>query len=97
MIGGSSFPAAAPMALINPQFCVGYPVDLLISRKLLTLAEGTFGVTDTNGNIMFKVKGKVFSIHDRRVLLDAAGNPLLTFHQKVLLLYFFIYNYFLGN
>lgn len=49
----------------------------------MTLSEGNFGVTDVNGNIMFRVKGKLFSLHDRRVLYDAAGNPLITFQQKV--------------
>lgn len=81
---GPSYPAAAsPVAVISPQFCVGYPVDLTIVRKLMTLSEGTFGVTDVNGNIMFKIKGKFFSLHDRRVLLDAAGTPIITFQQKV--------------
>ncbi|KAL8501936.1 hypothetical protein ACS0TY_021168 [Phlomoides rotata] len=87
-MGGSSYPPVVePMsqvAVISPQFCVGYPVDLIISRKMMTLEDGTFGVTDVNGNMMFKVKDKVFSMHDRRVLLDAAGNPLLTFQQKLL-------------
>ncbi|KAK4396055.1 protein LURP-one-related 15 [Sesamum angolense] len=50
----------------------------------MTLSEGSFGVTDVNGNIMFRVKGKLFSLHDRRVLLDATGIPIITFQQKLL-------------
>ncbi|KAL8526527.1 hypothetical protein ACS0TY_015647 [Phlomoides rotata] len=87
MMVGSSNQPPPPMnsvAVISPQFCVGYPVDLTISRKLMTLQDGTFGVTDINGNIMFQIKGKLFSIHDRRVLLDAAGNPIITFQQKLI-------------
>ncbi|KAI3474263.1 hypothetical protein Pfo_029244 [Paulownia fortunei] len=85
MMAGTSYPAVeSPVAVISPQFCVGYPVDLTIVRKLMSLSEGNFGVTDVNGNIMFRVKGKLFSLHDRRVLLDAAGNPLITFQQKLL-------------
>ncbi|KAL2250340.1 protein LURP-one-related 15-like [Sesamum indicum] len=85
MMTGTSYPAVAgPMAVIGPQFCVGYPVDLTIVRKLMTLSEGNFGVTDVNGNIMFRVKGKFFSLHDRRVLLDATGIPIITFQQKLL-------------
>ncbi|KAL3826181.1 hypothetical protein ACJIZ3_022210 [Penstemon smallii] len=93
MAGGSSYPYPAPppppqppqvAPVISPQFCVGYPVDLTICRKMMTLAEGSFGVTDLNGNLMFKVKGKIFSLHDRRVLCDAAENPLVTFRQKLL-------------
>nr|GEU61547.1 retrotransposon protein, putative, Ty1-copia subclass [Tanacetum cinerariifolium] len=39
-------------------------------------------LTDVNGNVMFKVKAKHFSIRDRRVLLDASGVPLLSFQKK---------------
>ncbi|PIN01903.1 hypothetical protein CDL12_25588 [Handroanthus impetiginosus] len=86
MMPGPGYPlAASPVAVIGPQFCVGYPVDLTIVRKLMSLSEGNFGVTDINGNIMFRVKGKLFSLRDRRVLLDAAGNPIITFRQKVYL------------
>ncbi|KAL6520871.1 hypothetical protein OROGR_017440 [Orobanche gracilis] len=85
MMPGTSYPAVqSPVAVISPQFCVGYPVDLTIVRKLMTLSEGNFGVTDVNGNMMFKVKGKLLSLRDRRVLLDAAGNPIITFQQKLL-------------
>ncbi|KAF3448004.1 hypothetical protein FNV43_RR08712 [Rhamnella rubrinervis] len=33
---------------------------------------------------MFKIKGSVFSIHDRRILLDAANNAIISFQQKIL-------------
>ncbi|KAM3287962.1 Protein LURP-one-related 15 [Capsicum baccatum] len=86
--GPSSYPpqmmANQQVAIISPQFCAPYPVDLNIVRKLMTLSEGAFGVTDVNGNIVFKVKSKLFSLRDRRVLLDAAGNPIVTFQQKIL-------------
>ncbi|CAA0836228.1 Protein LURP-one-related 15 [Striga hermonthica] len=90
MMPGTSYPPAAqshgppPTAIISPQFCVGYPVDLTVVRKMLTLSEGNFGVTDVNGNLMFKVKGKLLSLHEKRTLLDAAGNPIVTFRQKML-------------
>jgi uncharacterized protein YxjI len=80
---------SAPMmnqaaVIISPQFCAPYPVDLVIARKLLKLSEGNFGVTDVNGNIMFTVKGKLFSLRDRRILLDNSGNPIVSFQQKIL-------------
>lgn len=77
-------PLTNPFAVISPQFCAPYPVDLVIARKLLKLSEGNFGVTDVNGNLMFKVKGKLFSLRDRRILLDAADNPIVSFQQKIL-------------
>lgn len=72
------------MAVVGQQFCAPYPVDLSIVRKLLKITEGNFSVTDVNGNVMFTVKGKFFSLHDKRVLLDASGQPVLTLKQKAL-------------
>ncbi|GER44282.1 hypothetical protein STAS_21182 [Striga asiatica] len=78
-------PMQAPVAVnvLGPHFCVGYPVDLTVQKKL-SFSEGNFGVTDINGNVMFTVRGKLFSLRDRRVLLDAFGNPVITFQQKIL-------------
>ncbi|XP_031267543.1 LOW QUALITY PROTEIN: protein LURP-one-related 15-like, partial [Pistacia vera] len=48
-------------------------------------SDGNFVVTDTNSNILFKVKGVLLTfIHQRRVLLDGAGNPIATLRQKVM-------------
>ncbi|KAK2981795.1 hypothetical protein RJ640_010312 [Escallonia rubra] len=82
----SYVPTGHPVAVISPQFCAPYPVDLIIVRKVMTLSDGKFSVTDVNGNIMFKVKGKLLSLRDRRVLLDASDRPVVSLQQKVLLL-----------
>ncbi|KAL1545429.1 protein LURP-one-related 15-like [Salvia divinorum] len=84
MSAGPSYPPAAAVAVLSPQYCVGHPVEFTITRKMMTMHAGTFGVTDADGNIVFKVQGKSMSLHDRRVLLDAAGNPLITFQQKLM-------------
>ncbi|XVF29667.1 hypothetical protein REPUB_Repub15cG0141600 [Reevesia pubescens] len=76
-------PLANPIVVIGQQFLAPYPIDLKIQQKVFTLAENNFDITDVNGNIIFKVTGKLFSIHDRRTLLDAAGNPLVSLKQKV--------------
>ncbi|XP_071701059.1 protein LURP-one-related 15-like isoform X2 [Rutidosis leptorrhynchoides] len=47
------------------------------------LSDGIFGVTDVNGNLMFKIIGKSLSLHGRRILVDAAGNRILTFQKKL--------------
>ncbi|KAK1437164.1 hypothetical protein QVD17_02950 [Tagetes erecta] len=83
----SYLPATQPpnsITVVSPHFLAPYPVDLTIVKKLLTLSDGNFAVTDINGNVMFKVKGKHISLRDRRVLLDAAGNPILSFQKKLL-------------
>ncbi|KAK4833986.1 hypothetical protein QYF36_014466 [Acer negundo] len=71
-------PPPNPVSIVGPQYCAPYPVDLAIVRKVMTITDGNFVVQDINGNILFKVKGVLMSIHDRHVLLDAAGKPLVT-------------------
>ncbi|CAI9090387.1 OLC1v1025150C1 [Oldenlandia corymbosa var. corymbosa] len=71
-----------PIPVVGPQYCLPRPVDLLIVRKLMTLTND-FKVTDIEKNTMFKVKGKLLSTHDKRVLLDAAGTPILTLNNKI--------------
>ncbi|XP_062094849.1 uncharacterized protein LOC133800800 isoform X3 [Humulus lupulus] len=71
-------------AIVGPQYCASYPVDLAIVQKVLTITDGNFGVTDVNGNLIFKVKGFLLSLRDRRVLLDAAGRPIITLREKAL-------------
>ncbi|KAL5740270.1 hypothetical protein ACOSQ2_029450 [Xanthoceras sorbifolium] len=74
-------PYSTPISVVGPQFCTTYPLDLAIVNKLLS--GRSFSVTDINGNDMFKVKGKFFTLHDRRVLLDGDGNPIVTLIKKI--------------
>uniref|UniRef100_J3MJK8 Protein LURP-one-related 15 n=1 Tax=Oryza brachyantha TaxID=4533 RepID=J3MJK8_ORYBR len=75
---------SAPVAVVGPQFCVPYVVPLTVTKKSLSLTDGDFTVTDANDAVVLKVKGTIFSIRHRRVLLDAAGQPILSMHEKVL-------------
>ncbi|KAJ6812555.1 protein LURP-one-related 10-like [Iris pallida] len=80
-----AMPAPFPqqMAVVGPQYCAPYPVDLTVTRKAISLTDGDFAVTDANGNVIMKVRGKLLSLRDRRVLLDAAGNPIISMQQKI--------------
>ncbi|XP_030924244.1 protein LURP-one-related 15-like [Quercus lobata] len=80
-----SAPQANPLWVISPHYCAPYPVDLGIVRKVFTISDGNFVVTDTNGNIIFKVKGVLLTlVHQRRIIVDAAGNPIVTIRDKVM-------------
>lgn len=76
--------APAPVAVVSPQFCAPYVVPLTVTKKAISLSDGDFTVTDANGATVLQVKGAVFSIRHRRVLLDAAGQPILTMLEKVI-------------
>ncbi|KAK3227449.1 hypothetical protein Dsin_007311 [Dipteronia sinensis] len=70
------------VSVISPQFCVPRPLDLEIRKQVLNITGGNFDVKDTNGNLVLKVKGLLFP--SRRVILDNAGNPIVTLSQKTL-------------
>ena len=77
-------PAAAPVAVVSPQFCAPYVVPLTVTQKAISLSDGDFTVTDANGAVVLRVKGAIFSVRHRRVLLDAAGQPILSMQEKVM-------------
>ncbi|KAM7264714.1 hypothetical protein ACFE04_002397 [Oxalis oulophora] len=74
---------STPITIIGPQYSLPYPVDLACTRKVLTLTNRGFLVTDVNDTVIFKVKEKFFSFRDKRTLFDAAGNPVVTVTEKV--------------
>ncbi|KAJ0088392.1 hypothetical protein Patl1_31481 [Pistacia atlantica] len=77
-------PVANPFSIISPQFCAHtYPVQLAIVRKVKTITDGNFVVQDINGNILFKLKAADSIFHDRHVLIDAYGNPIVTLRDKI--------------
>ncbi|KAL4311150.1 hypothetical protein GQ457_01G024180 [Hibiscus cannabinus] len=72
-----------PISIISHHFSTPYPVHLSIILKVLTITDGNFFVIDINNNILFKlVKGNFLSRH--KVLLDEAGNPIVTLKPKIL-------------
>ncbi|GAV80854.1 Tub_2 domain-containing protein [Cephalotus follicularis] len=78
-------PIAVPVVVIDHKFCASYPVEVyIVEKRLLKITEGNLEVTDVNGNIIFKVKGKLVSLRDRRLLVDSFGNPIVSLQQKIL-------------
>ncbi|KAM0898553.1 hypothetical protein ACQ4PT_021873 [Festuca glaucescens] len=83
-----AFPAAsgaappAPLPVVGHQFCAPYVVPLTVTKKALSISDGDFAITDANGALVLKVKGSIFTMRHRRVLLDAAGQPLLSMQEK---------------
>ncbi|KAM1353351.1 protein LURP-one-related 10-like [Malus sylvestris] len=79
---GSAAHANPTAPIVSPHFCSPNPVVIEIVRKVRTITGDKFVVTDVNGNMIFKVKEAHFSFHDHRVLLDAAGHPIITLRRK---------------
>jgi len=49
-----------------------------VVKKVMPMAENLI-ITNVDGNIVFKV----FTLRDHRVLVDAAGNTIITLRPKV--------------
>ncbi|XP_074562646.1 protein LURP-one-related 15-like [Curcuma longa] len=83
MADGQKARNVAPAELVAArQFTVPYAVNLtLTGTRGLFSPNDLYKVKDTNGDLVFKVKGVSFG--SRRLLLDAAGTPLLTMKPKV--------------
>ncbi|GAA0168963.1 hypothetical protein LIER_23547 [Lithospermum erythrorhizon] len=69
-------------AIIGQQFVSSHTINLRVTRKMFAPGEGNFDITDSDGKLLFSVKGKLFSMHDKRTMYDAYGNPLVTFCSK---------------
>ncbi|OMO63428.1 hypothetical protein COLO4_32458 [Corchorus olitorius] len=81
----SSAATAKPVSIIGPQYCSPHPIELAVFKKVKSVTNGDFVVTNINGNILFKVIGPgFFSTRDRQVLTDAAGNPIVSLRPKIM-------------
>ncbi|KFK24672.1 hypothetical protein AALP_AA8G010000 [Arabis alpina] len=77
-------PPQQGVVIVDPRFCGPNILDMAIVRKLMKLTSGNFVITDVKGNLLFKVKDPVFGLHDKRILLDGSGYPVLTFREKIM-------------
>ncbi|RZC68644.1 hypothetical protein C5167_031921 [Papaver somniferum] len=74
-------PNNSSIIVISPHFCNPYQVNLYIAKKVKNVTEGNkLGVFDTNGNNIFKVTGNLLS--SCRMLVDAAGVPIVTLQEQ---------------
>ncbi|EOY34645.1 Uncharacterized protein TCM_042248 [Theobroma cacao] len=58
------------------------PIDLFVSKKQPGLPRGVLGFADSSGKIVFRInrQSSQSSADDRTVLLDSAGNPLISIY-----------------
>ncbi|KAI9153520.1 hypothetical protein LWI28_012578 [Acer negundo] len=81
-VKGSWFKKSCVVNAGESDTIVAQPLDLAIKKQVLNITSGNFEVTDTNGNLVLKVKGLLFP--SRRVILDNAGTPIVTLQRKIL-------------
>lgn len=71
------------VAVIDKKFCLPRSIDLTISKNIWKIGQANFVVTKSNGEIIFKIHGAIFSFNTTRVMYDAVGMPIVTLRKKV--------------
>lgn len=61
--------------------------QLSVARKLLSLQDGNFTITDSEGNTLFLLKEKLVSLTDKKTLFDGSDNPVLSLQKKTFTLH----------
>ncbi|KAF6146458.1 hypothetical protein GIB67_037758 [Kingdonia uniflora] len=60
----------------------------------MNVTGGNFKVTDINGRIVFKTKGQLLTLHNRRILYDVTGMPIsmkekVSFNITLIVLFYY--------
>jgi uncharacterized protein YxjI len=76
--------SSGAVVVVAPQYCLPHAVSLAVTKKVLSFSGGDWTISDPAGNILFRVDGKVWTVRDRRYLLDAAGYKVIRMQQKIL-------------
>ncbi len=75
--------SSGAVVVVAPQYCLPHAVSLAVTKKVLSFSGGDWTIRDPAGKILFRVDGKVWTVRDRRYLLDAAGHKVIRMQQKV--------------
>ncbi|KIR67423.1 hypothetical protein I314_01839 [Cryptococcus bacillisporus CA1873] len=87
------FTASAPTVLqpvhpplgIHPAYTSHpQPVTLVLKERVFSFSGDDFGITDTNGQVVVRCKGKVLSFTDRKVITDPNGQFLFAIRNKLI-------------
>lgn len=72
-----------PMAVIDQGYCTPGQITLKAKEKKFSMTGDSFSVTGPDGGAWFSVNPKMFSMRDKRVLLDGAGRPACGLQKKL--------------
>ena len=74
---------AQGIAVLDPRFVVGYPVQLKLKEKVWSWSGDDFKITEAStGATWFKLKGKTISLSDKKEMTDAYGNVVATMRES---------------
>lgn len=76
-------PQNPPLAIIEQRFCLPNPVTLRLRNKLFSFSQDSDIRDPFTGILYFRVKGRVFSMKDKKTLLDFADVPVLNLQEPM--------------
>lgn len=72
------------ITVLNPQFVMAQPVQFKLKEKMFSWSGDDFKIMEaTTGATWFKIKGKTFSLSDKKEFLDAQGNTIATMKESI--------------
>ena len=74
---------AGPVAIVDRKFCLPQQTMLILREGRGGYSQDSFHVADANGTTYFQLDPKMFSMSQKRTLLDAYGQPCIILEQKL--------------
>ncbi|KAH7352615.1 hypothetical protein KP509_19G054100 [Ceratopteris richardii] len=71
------------VVVVGERFCAPFAVELDVSQK--SALKSDFEVRDPQNRLVFKLDSHALSLHDKKVLVDQDGNPILCAHKAKLI------------
>ncbi|GAB9471333.1 Tubby c-terminal-like domain [Globisporangium polare] len=77
-------PQHKPVAAINAKFCHPDSVTLHLHEKFWSLTGDDFTIKDaSSGADVFRIKGAVFTLHEKKTLLDSSGATIVNMKEEI--------------
>jgi len=80
-------PVRAGICLFGQEYVHDQMMAFSMKEKIMSLTSDAFDVKDENGKIHYKMRGKFFTLHKRKLLEDGNGHELGELEHQILTLH----------
>ena len=74
---------SVPIVAFDQRFAFPTPVTLLLKEKIFSFSGDDFKITDIYGNPYFLIKGKVWTMHQRKSFYDLYGAQIFNIKHEI--------------
>ncbi|PSC67671.1 LURP-one-related 10-like [Micractinium conductrix] len=71
-------------AIVNAQYCAQGEVTLKAQERVMSIGGDGFQIKDDQGRLWFRVDNKLFSMREKRALVDATGRTVCGLQKKLI-------------